>query len=148
MRPLAPALPSTVCRRSTSPSTICTRKAWSAMKPPWRTPAIRTTSSSKCKASIQLPTLRASKWSKPDLAPEEHRCSTCKHHQTKYPRETLLDDVSFIFAIAKDCQFGFLIRDHARKSSVNELSDRGNDARCRRFRRLCSPLRNNSPLTV
>src|SRR6185312_4209127 len=85
MRPLAPAPPSTVCKRSTSPSTICTRKAWSAMKPPWRTPAIRTTSSSKCRVSIQLPTLRVSKWSKPDLAPEERKAHL-NNHQNDLPK--------------------------------------------------------------
>src|SRR6476661_1568132 len=97
MRPLAPAPPNTVCRRSTSPSTICTRKAWSAMKPPWRTPAIRTTSSSKCKASIPQQMPHASKWSKPDLAPEERNRSTCKQPPNEIPKETLLDYVSFYF---------------------------------------------------
>src|SRR5215472_8549452 len=86
MRPLAPAPPSTVCRRSTSPSTICTRKAWSVMKPPWRTPAIRTTSSSKCRVFIQPQTLRVSKWSKPDLAPEELSSSSFQSTTKRYPR--------------------------------------------------------------
>src|ERR1051326_4062687 len=97
MRPLAPAPLSTVCKRSTSPSTICTRKAWSAMKPPWRTPAIRTTSSSKCRVSTQQQTLRVSKWSKPDLAPEEHSCSTCKQPPNDLPRGDAIKMTSPLF---------------------------------------------------
>src|ERR1051326_3768608 len=96
MRPLAPAPPSTVCRRSTSPSTICTRKAWSAMKPPWRTPAIRTTSSSKCRAFTRQQTLRVSRWSKPDLAPEERKLKTEINHQ-ELPTGDVVKNVSFIF---------------------------------------------------
>src|ERR1044071_6102161 len=96
MRPLAPAPPSTVCKRSTSPSTICTRKAWSAMKPPWRTPAIRTTSSSKCRASIQQQMLRVSRWSKPDLAPEERKLNF-NQPPKRYPRETRKRLLSFRF---------------------------------------------------
>jgi twitching motility protein PilT len=88
---------STVCRRLTSPSTICTRKAWSAMKPPWTTPAIQTTSSSKCKASIPQRTRHASRWSKPDLAPEEHKSSAYKQPPKRNTQRRRARSVSFIF---------------------------------------------------
>src|ERR1043166_1592555 len=101
MRPLAPAPPSTVCKRSPSPSTICTRKAWSAMKPPWRTPAIRTTSSSKCRASIQQQMLRVSRWSKPDLAPEERKLNL-KSTTKEIPTGDANDRASPFFSIFSD----------------------------------------------
>src|SRR5581483_8571427 len=105
MRPLAPAPPSTVCRRLISPSTICTRKVWSAMKPLWRTPAIRTTSSSKCRVFIPQQTLRVSKWSKPDLAPEERKARLKSTTKTLPTGDVGQNDVSLIFSESRTLRF-------------------------------------------